>query len=135
MRLPQNAHVAVVDGTQFRLFRNTGRGDAIKLEGISADEVDATNKSAGIRDHEATNRNDGGRHLEELSHAAGVAERLNSMAIAGTIEKIAIIADPSSLGEMRRHYHTELQNALVGEIDSTLTNSAVEEIVRALEEA
>ena len=135
MRLPQNAHVAVVDGTQFRFFRNAGQADAIKLEGIPADDVDATNKSAGIRDHEATNRNDGGRHLEELSHAAGVAERLNGMAIAGKIEKIAIIADPSSLGEMRRHYHTELQNALVGEIDSTLTNSAVEDIVRALETA
>lgn len=135
MRLPQNAHVAVVDGTQFRFFQNTGQGDAITLKGISADDVDATNKSAGIRDHEATNRQDGGRHLEELSHAAGVADRLNSMAIAGKIEKIAIIADPSSLGEMRRHYHTELKNALVGEIDSTLTNSSVEDIAKALEAA
>ncbi len=135
MRLPQNAHVAVVDGTQFRFFRNAGQADAIKLEGIAADEVEATNKSAGIRDHEATSRKDGGRHLEELSHAAGVAERLNGMAVAGKIEKIAIIADPSSLGEMRRHYHTELKNALVGEIDSTLTNSSLEDITRALETA
>ena len=32
-----------------------------------------------------------------------------------------VIADPKTLGEMRRHYHSELEKRLVGEIDKTVT--------------
>lgn len=135
MRLPHNAHVAVVDGSQFRFFQNVGPPDAVELRGIETAEVDLTNRSAGIRDQEATDRPDGGRHLDELSHAAGVAERLNHLAITGEIDKLVVIADPSSLGEMRRHYHTELETALLCELDRTLTNSRVEDIARAIESA
>ncbi|WP_199504461.1 baeRF12 domain-containing protein [Qipengyuania sp. YIM B01966] len=135
MKLPANAHVAVVDGTQFRFFRNVGEANAIKLQGIEAKDIETNNKSAGVRDHEATDRLDGGRQMEELSHAAGVADKLNHLAVTNKLDKVVIIADPSSLGEMRRHYHTELQAALVGEIDKTLTNSPVEDIIRAIENA
>lgn len=135
MRLPHKAHVAVVDGRQFHFFQNIGPADAIELRSVPAEEVETTNKSAGIRDHEATDRQDGGRHLDELSHAAGVAEKLNNLAIAGKIEKIVVIADPSSLGEMRRHYHTELKSAVLCEMDMTLTNSAVGDIASAIEAA
>lgn len=135
MRVPQNAHVAVVDGSQFRLFINTGGPNDIALKGVSTDDVNDSNKSGGSRDHDATQARDGGKQMEELAHGAGVAEYLNRKVLEGTIDSLVVIADPDTLGEMRRHYHKELKNALVGELDKTLTNNPVEDVVRALDNA
>ena len=38
-------------------------------------------------------------------------EWLNAKAIAGDISDILVIADPKTLGEMRRHYHGELKSS------------------------
>ena len=43
-----------------------------------------------------------------------------------------VIADPKTLGEMRRHYHSELEKRLVGEIDKTLsgeTTAKIEQVI------
>lgn len=135
MRIPRHAHVAVVDGSQLRLFVNTGTPDAVELRGVRTGPVDTSNKSAGIRDRESTKARDGGRELDELAHGAGVAEYLNAEVMAGRVERLVVVADPGTLGEMRRHYHGRLKAALLGELDKTLTNSPVDAIERALEAA
>lgn len=132
MKLPANAHVAVVDGTQFKLFCNSGVGEDIKLAAVDTGDIASTNKSAGVRDHDAGMGNDGGRELAELAHGAGVAAYLNEQVLSGKIKHLAIIADPDTLGEMRRHYHKELQAALVGEVNKTLTNSSTDDIQKSL---
>ena len=48
------------------------------------------------------------------------------------IEQLIVVADPRSLGEMRRHYHKELKQVLVGEVAKTMTGRPAAEIVRAL---
>ncbi len=135
MKLPQNAHVAVLDGRQFQLYRNTGHAGAITLEALDTGDISDTNKSAGVRDHDATQGHSNGQELAELAHGAGVAEYLNARVLNRKIEKLLIIADPDTLGEMRHHYHVELQGALVGEINKTLTNSSVADIIRSIEAA
>jgi protein required for attachment to host cells len=48
---------------------------------------------------------------------------------------VLIIADPKTLGEMRRHYHVELKKRLVGEIDKTLTGQTTKQIEKAISAA
>lgn len=135
MLFPKDAHVAVVDGTQFLLFQNIGTAQDIKLKRIDTGDISDSNKSAGIRDQHATRKMDGGAQLAELAHGAGVAEYLNDRVMAGDIAKLLIICDPDTLGEMRRHYHKELEGALMGDMAKTLTNSPVEDIIRAIDAA
>lgn len=43
-----------------------------------------------------------------------------------------VIADPKKLGEMRRHYHTELEKRLVGEIPKTMIHDTADRIADAI---
>ena len=135
MKLPQNAHVAVLDGRQFQLYCNTGQADAIKLEALDTGDISDTNKSGGGRDHDATQANVSTQQLEEIAHGTGVVEYLNARVLNHKITALLIIADPDTLGEMRHHYHKELEGVLVGEINKTLTNSSVHDIIRSIEAA
>ena len=132
MKLPVNAHVAVVDGENFLLFRNRGQLFEPKLRKEDSPDLDVTNFSAGIRHQDNIGQNLGRTDLEELGHAAAAAEWLSSKAIANELHDVLIIADPKSLGEMRNHYHTELKQRLVGEIDKTLTNQPIDKIEQAI---
>lgn len=132
MKLPHNAHVALVDGENFTLFRNTGQIFEPQLTKESKPDFDVTNFSAGVRHQDDVGQDLGRTQLDELGHAAAAAEWLNAKAIAGELNDILIIADPKSLGEMRQHYHTELEAKLVGEIDKTLTGQPVEKIEQAI---
>jgi len=131
MKLPHNAHVALVDGEHFTLFRNTGQMFEPRLSEESKPDLDPTNFSAGVR-HQDSVRKPGSTDLGELAHGAAAVEWLNAKAVAGDIEALLIIADPKTLGEMRQHYHTELTDRLVGEIDKTLTNQSTDRIEAAI---
>ena len=125
----------MLDGRQFQLYRNTGQADAIKLEALDTGDISDTNKSGGGRDHDATSDRASGQELAEIAHGAGVAEYLNARVLNHRIEALLIIADPDTLGEMRHHYHKELEGVLIGEINKTLTNSTVHDIIRSIEAA
>lgn len=132
MKLPQNAHVAVVDGERFILLRNDGQAFEPKLRKEDSPKLDVTNFSAGIKHHDDVGQRLGRTDLEELGHAAAVTEWLNSKAIANDINDVLIIADPKTLGEMRQHYHSELEKRVVGEIDKTLTSQPMDGIEKAI---
>ena len=51
------------------------------------------------------------------------------------VSDILVIADPKTLGEMRRHYHGELKKRLVGEIDKTMTGEPTDRIEQAIANA
>lgn len=123
MKLPHDTHVAVADGNRFVLFRNDGDEAVINLVDASSPEVDTTNRG-GARPEP--------RDLDERGHAAGVADFLNKMVLANEVDKLLVIADPNTLGVMRRHYHGELEKRLIGEIAKTLTNSDTSQIEQAI---
>ncbi|MGB5778804.1 MAG: host attachment protein [Allopontixanthobacter sediminis] len=135
MKLPHNSYVAIVDGENFILMQNKGQPFEPSLELISKPSLDPTNFSAGVRHQDDAGQQSGNTDLNELAHGAAAAERLNEMAIAGDFEHIAIISDPKILGEMRRHYHTELKSRLVGEIDKTLAGEPTDRIEKAISAA
>ena len=135
MELPNGAVVAVADGEQLLMFKNDGDEKAINLVNFTSPSVSGDNKSAGVRNQDGGPGGNDPRDLEESAHAAGVADWLNSQVLSHKVDKLVVIADPKSIGEMRRHYHKETQGALLGEITKTLTNSPVADIEKAIEAA
>lgn len=132
MKLGHKAHVALVDGESFTLFRNEGQIFEPKLAKESSPSLDPTNYSAGIKHQDDVGQELGRTDLEELAHGAAVAEWLNAKAVAGDLKELLVIADPKSLGEMRQHYHSELEKRIVGELDKTLTGQPVAKIEQAI---
>lgn len=130
MKLPANAHVAVIDGEQFLLMRNCGTVAAPVLEAEGHPPVDETNQSAGMRDQQ-----DDRRPIAKYAHAAGAAEWLNRAVLSRRIDQLLIIADPDTLGEMRHHYHRQTEAALLGELDKQLTGVPEPEILKAIQSA
>ncbi|MBW8784339.1 MAG: host attachment protein [Novosphingobium sp.] len=131
MRLPANAHVAVVDGERFLLMRNCGTTAEPKLELEAEPSLEETNKSAGQREHESEHRRWGEPH-DRAAHAAAVAEWLNHQVLTHRIEQLLVVADPETLGEMRRHYHKQTEAALAGEVHKQLTGMPGPDILKAV---
>lgn len=120
MRLPHKAHLAIVDGERFVLMINNGSPDEPSLAEVASPELDGQNYSAGVRHQDEVGQRHGRTDLEELAHAAAAAEWLNRAALDGMFERLAVVADPKSLGEMRRHYHKALQDLLIAEEAKTV---------------
>lgn len=135
MKLPHNSHVAVVDGNRFMLLKNTGKPFEPKLEMLEQPDLDPSNFSAGVRHQDDVSQRTGATDLNELAHGAAVAEWLNAKAVAGDISELLVLADPKTLGEMRRHYHGELEKALVGEIDKTVAGEPLDRIAKIIAES
>ena len=136
MKLPHNAHVAIVDGERFVVMRNTGTPFEPKLVDGHEPDLDPTNYSAGVRHQDDIGRMKGtSTQMDELAHGAAAANWLNDKAISGEIGDLLIIADPKTLGEMRHHYHSELERKLVGEIAKTLTSEPTQRIEQAIADA
>lgn len=132
MRLPNNAHVAIVDGENFIVMRNGGTALEPKLGSSEKPDLSVTNFSAGVKHQDPVSQQHGRTDLNELAHGAAAAEWLNEKSISGEISDVLVIADPKTLGEMRRHYHSELEKRLVGEIDKTLsgeTTAKIEQVI------
>ena len=132
MKLPHKALVALVDGETFVIMRNKGQPFEPALETIEKPDVSSTNFSAGVRHQDPVSQQHGRTDLNELAHGAAAAEWLNARAISGEVENILVIADPKTLGEMRRHYHGELEKRLVGEIAKTMTGETSDRIAGAI---
>ena len=123
--LPHNALVVVADGHSATLFRNTAKSG---LELSETTKVTQESLSGdGAQMDEGSPRDD-----EEAAFAAQLSRHLNAMVLKNKFEDIAIIADPSTLGVMRKHYHKELQLRLRKEVAKTLTNSDIQTIQNSL---
>jgi len=134
MQIPANAHVAILDGERFLVMRNTGTAAEPALELTAEPEIEETNKDAGKRDHESAHRRGGEPH-DRAAHAAGVADWLNRAVLAGQIDKLLIVADPDSLGELRKHMQVRTHAAVIGEVDKQLTGMPGPDILKVLEAA
>ena len=135
MKCPNKAHIALVDGERFVLLRNDGPLFEPKLSKVAEPSLDPTNFSAGVKHQDDGGQKTGATDLNELAHATAAAEWLNAKAIAGEIDDLIVIADPKTLGEMRRHYHKELEKRLAGELDKALINEPLERIAKAIADA
>ena len=133
MNLPTNALVAVVDGENLRLFKNTGQATDIQLKGVENPALEErVSGSAGRTSSEANPDND---TQAEDGHAMSVAEALNTWALKNKFDKLVVIAAPKTMGELRKHWHKEVQASIIGEITKTLTNASTDDIIKSIEAA
>ncbi|WP_184054656.1 host attachment family protein [Sphingomonas aerophila] len=72
---------------------------------------------------------------EEDRFAAQTADLLKKRALANEFEKLIVVAPPKTLGELRKHYHKEVESRLAGELAKDLTNRPVDQIEKALRDA
>jgi protein required for attachment to host cells len=131
MLLPHGSVVALVDGAKLELYRNSGNEAVPALSLLDAPKLDQHNKDSGAR-HVSSSANPTGHQLDEDSHAAAVADWLNQQVLGHKIEHLVVIASPRTLGEMRRHYHKQLEAALIGELHKDLNGRSAPEIMEAL---
>ena len=132
MKIPGGTHVAVLDGERFLWLHNTGDAVHPQLEMIDTPELDPTNYSQGNQRHSITSGQSGDSALEEGAHVAAAAEWMNHQAKTNRIENLIVVADKRSLGELRRHYHVELEQRLLGEIGKEMTNQPIDDIAQAI---
>jgi protein required for attachment to host cells len=69
---------------------------------------------------------------QEQRFAVEAADMLKRRALAHEYEKLIVIAPPTALGEIRKHYHKEVQSRLIGEIAKDLANHPVGEIEKII---
>ncbi|MEW9853823.1 host attachment protein [Novosphingobium sp. M1R2S20] len=138
MLLPHGTVFALVDGRNFELYRNSGTEAEPQLDPLPVPELEVTNFSAGMRRNDVnlphTSRTGDGSNdsFDESAHAIAAADWLNHQVLQHKIEKLVIIADPRSLGEMRKRYHKQLEGVLLKELAKTMAGRPTAEIVSAL---
>ena len=125
--LPHNTLVVVADGHQAVLFRNTAKQGVELTEQERITPTHLQDESQGNRPPETTPPEE-----DEATFAKQLTERLNTMVLQNKVEALAVVADPSTLGQMRRHYHKTLEQKLVREVAKTLTSASGAEIAKAL---
>ncbi|MBA3677088.1 MAG: host attachment protein [Sphingosinicella sp.] len=143
MQVPHKSFVVVADGEKMLFFRNEGDGEFLKLEverkrvqdnppdrDQKSDQAGRMSNSAGPggSSYEETDYH----QLEENRFAAETAEMLKKRALRNEFENLIIIAPPRTLGELRKHYHKEVEKRLAGEIAKDLTGHPVEQIERII---
>jgi protein required for attachment to host cells len=70
--------------------------------------------------------------LEEDRFAAEAAELLKKRALSHSYDSLIVVAPPKTLGELRKHYHKEVESRLKGELDKDLTGHPIDAIEKAL---
>jgi protein required for attachment to host cells len=152
MQVPHNAFVLVADGRKMLFFRNEGDGEHPNLVVEHAEEHanpkdsdQKTDLAGGASSTNAGSFGGGGagasmgevdfHQQEEDRFAAEAAEMLRKRALANAFEQLIIVAPPKTLGELRKHYHKEVESRLAGELAKDLTGHPVPEIEAALKNA
>jgi len=127
--LPLNTLVVVTTGAEAKFFRNRGQSGEISLEvaGELTSRHLADDGPSGKRPPDSSPREtDEGTFSKQLAH------HLYSEAHAGKFDNLALVADPDTLGELRRALHREVTGKLVMELGKTLINSSKDDIERSL---
>lgn len=132
MEIPDGAYVAVIDGERFVWLHNTGDAANPQLENLGSPDLDPANRSAGAMHHSGTVQHHVNHDLDEAAHSAAAAEWLNHQAKTNKFAHLIVVADKRSLGELRSHYHMELQKRLVGEVGKAVANQSIDEIAKTI---
>lgn len=133
--------VVVADGEKALFLVNEGdeKFPNLQVHRHFEQENPATGQQAADRPGRLT---DGGSHhrsavqetdwhrIEKERFANEIADRLYKMAHRGAFRHLVVVAPPAVLGTMRKAFHKEIDQRLIGEIAKTLTNHPLDEIER-----
>jgi protein required for attachment to host cells len=144
-RLPHDAWVLVGDGRRALVFQNEGSPDKPKLvvqKVFEAPANPATAEQGTERPGRVVSSADGSRRstveptdwheIAEARFARDVAAVLTEAARAGRFDRLAVVAPPKTLAELREAFDEPVKKKIIGEVDKTLTKHPVAEIERLL---
>jgi protein required for attachment to host cells len=148
MQVPHDAVVMVADGRKMLFLRNEGDAEFPNLQ-VEKKVIDkhnpdhheqATDLAGGAMGTRTSGAQWGAGNMDEVDFhqleedrfAAEAAELLKDRALRGEFESLIIVAPPRTLGELRKHYHTEVAERITAEIDKNLTGHTVPQIEEAL---
>lgn len=148
MLVPHDTYVLVADGRKLLFLRNEGDAQALNLKVETAQEhfspatrdqaTDAAGRSSSTSPAGGNARTGSSmeqtdfHQIEEDRFAADAADMLKRRALANDFERLIIIAPPKTLGELRKHYHKEVEQRLTGELAKDLTGHPIPDIEAAL---
>lgn len=147
MQVPHDAVVVVADGRKMLFLRNEGDAEHPNLiverkreQDNPADGDQKTDRpgraaSSGAGTAGSAFSEVDFHQLEEDRFAAETADLLKKRALRNDFESLIIVAPPKTLGELRKHYHKEVEQRLLGELDKDLTGHPVDQIEKALSAA
>ncbi|WNO52575.1 host attachment family protein [Stakelama saccharophila] len=143
MQVPHDAMVVVADGRKMLFLRNEGDAEypnlvveRVREQENPPDREQSTDgpgttfssQSNGRSSYQETDFH----QLEEDRFAVETADLLKKRALRNEFDSLIVVAPPRTLGELRKHYHKEVSERLVGEIDKDLTGHPVIEIEKTL---
>lgn len=132
MLIPHGTVIAVIDGKNFELFRNSGNEAEPELAVVSPPALDSSNHSGA--GHRSTPGNHADSLVAEDAHAGAVVAWLNQQVLDHKLDNLVMIAAPRTLGEVRRHYHKQTEKVLLRELAKDLVGRKAPEILAALRE-
>ncbi len=146
MSVPNNALVLVADGRKMLFLRNHGDDARIDLRTEAHDERQDRKDSDIKTDLAGQSPAPGGTGLgggtmgetdyhqqEEDRFAADAAGELKARALRNDFDALVVIAPPKTLGELRKHYHKEVERRIVREINKEMTDRPLPDIEALLE--
>ena|SRR5690554_4497183 len=129
MRVPKDTLVVVADGGGARVLRNVGAAFSPELVAehvLTPQNLNDDGPSGSVPTETR------GEELDEATFAKQLAQWLNARALKQEFANLVLMADPQTLGQVRRSLHKEVNDRLVAEIDKNLSNATIEDIVKAL---
>jgi len=136
MTTPHKVLVLVADGHKLLFLRNEGdeRYPVLRVEAHQELDNPASRDQASDGPGRALGNVGGARssfeqtdqhQREEDRFAVEAAEQLRVRALAGDFDKLIVVAPPHMLGELRKHYHKEVEARLIDEIAKDLTDHSL----------
>jgi len=143
VQIPNETLVLVADGRKMLFLRNKGDETLVDLRVESHREqenppirdqaTDAPGRSiSSVGSARNAMEPTDFHQLQEDRFAAEAAELLRKRALSNDFEALIVAAPPRTLGEMRKHYHKEVQLRLIGEVSKELTGMPLPQIEQAL---
>jgi protein required for attachment to host cells len=144
VRIPHDSYVLVADGAKMLFFRNEGDAENPNLQVLAAEQQeDAADRDIKTDQAGRAKNGPGGgggtigeadfHQQAEDRFAAEAADRINRAAIANEFERLIIVAPPKTLGELRKHYHKQVETKIAAEIPKDLTGHPVDRIEAVLQ--
>ena len=143
MRVPHNSFIVVTDSKRTLYFRNQGDADfpnlVLELKQEHENPADRDQKSyeagrvfSSTGDRRSAYEEADYHKLGEDRFAAETGKMLKLRALRNDFQSLIVVAPPKTLGELRKHYHKEVEKRLTGEIFKDLTAHPIAEIEKIL---
>nr|WP_306263602.1 host attachment family protein [Pararhizobium sp. IMCC3301] len=127
--IPHGALIVIATGEEAKFFRNEGKQGTIKLKAertmTPGDMADEGPSGKMPPDHSDQENN-------EATFSKILSNHLYKEAHAGKFDKLVLVADPDTLGEMRPQLHQEVTDKIIMELSKTLINSPTDDIEKSL---